>query len=254
MFSRLRTRTNPVFYPDQLRLALSSEPDRLERAFTDPTSLDLFTWNVFASLDTHTDEDWLAYRLQALGGSAVTAPVRLSLWSGRHSGPQLRSSRAYLDAIRSRTHEFGADATGDLAEFAEPIEVPVRIETPDVLLLVDTVWQRPPRGHGGRDRLVELIDAGLDHARRVDNKLAIGMVYAAGSDTGAELSHRINQLRDPDQLAVELPWREHLPPIVLREMTWAQLLATWEQEREYLDLGGQPVRAFLDHAQARGLR
>jgi hypothetical protein len=254
MFSRLRTRTNPVFYPDQLRLVLSDEPDRLDRAFTDPASLDLLTWNVFASLDTHTDEDWLAYRLQGLGGSAVTAPVRLSVWSGRHSGPELRSSHAYVDAIRSRTHGYGGNSAAELAEFADPIEVPVRVETPDVLLFIDTVWQQPPRGNGGRDRLVELIDAGLDHSRRVDKKLAIGMVYAAGSATGTELSHRINQLRDPELLEAELPWREQLPPIILREMTWQQLLAVWEQERDYLDLGGQPVRAFLEHAQARGLR
>lgn len=253
MFSRLRTRTNPVFYPDQLRLALAGEPDRLDRAFTDTPSLDLLTWNVFASLDTHSDEQWLAYRLQELGGSAISAPVRLSLWSGRHSGPELRPSHAYRDHIRERMSAAG-QATAVMAEFVAPIEVPVRVESPDVLLLVDTAWQRPPRGAAGRDRLIELIDAGLDHARRVSKKLAIGVVYVGGSDTARELSHRINRLRDPDNLAADLPWRHRVPAVVLREVTWQQLIRVWEQEREYLELGGQPVRAFLDHAESLGLR
>lgn len=253
MFSRLRTRTNPVFYPDQLRYALADQPDRLQRAFEDPGSLDLLTWNVFASLDTHSDDEWLAYRLQELGGSAVSAPARLSMWSGRYRAPELRPSNSYLSYIRNRATPSGITVEG-LGDYGAPIEVPVRVETPDVLLLIDTAWHRAPRGNGGRDRLVELIDAGLDHARRVSKRLAIGMVYAAGSSTAEDLSHRINHLRDPDNLAADMPWRHPVPPVVLREVTWHQLLTVWEQEREYLELGGQPVRAFLDHAQSRGLR
>lgn len=253
MFSRLRTRTNPVFYPDQLRLALSDEPERVDRIFTDPESLQLLTWNVFASLETHSDDQWLAYRLQELGGSAVSAPVRISLWSGRVNGPELRPSHAYRAYIRERMTAAGHSQENP-SEFADPIEVPVRVESPDVLLLVDTALHRAPRGSGGRDRLVELIDAGLDHARRLSRKLAVGMVYVGGSETAAELSHRINRLRDPDNLLADMPWRARVPAVVLRELTWQQLLRIWEQEREYLELDGQPVRAFLEHAQRLGLR
>ena len=253
MFSRLRTRTNPVFYADKLRLLLSDDPDRVDRIFTDPESIQLLTWNLFTSLDTHSDDEWLAYRLRDLGGSAVSAPVRMSLWTGRDIGPELRPSHAYREFIRDRM-PTGGQAPHDMSEFTDPIEVPVRVETPEVLLLIDTAWHRPPRGSGGRDRLIELIDAGLDHARRVSKKLAIGVVYVGGSATASELSHRINRLRDPDSLAADMPWRRQIPAVVLREMTWQQLLRIWEQEREYLELDGQPVRAFLDHAHALGLR
>ena len=232
---------------------LADDGDRVEQVFNDPGSLDLLTWNIFASLETHTDEEWLAYRLQPLGGITVAPPVRMSLWSGRKGGPPLRSSNAYLDYIRTRSQAHGDDPA-DLAEFAEPIEIPVRVESPRVLLLIDTAWQRTPGGKGGRDRMIELIDAGLDHARRVDKKLAVGVVYAEGSNSAANPAHRINQLRDPDALAAEMPWRSDVPAVVLRDMSWQQLIATWEQERKYLELGGQPVRSFLDHMESMGLR
>ena len=253
MFSRLRTRTNPVFYPDHLRLLLSNEPERIDRTFDDAHSIDLLTWNIFASLDTHSDDEWLAYRLQPLGGTALDPPVRMSLWSGRLTPPELRPSHAYREWVRTRYADLDGGAA-ELSEFAAAIEVPVRVETPTVLLFIDTAWNRPPLGNGGRDRMVELIDAGLDHARRVSKKLAIGVVYAAGSQTADELSHRINVLRDPDRLLAEMPWRTTVPTVALREMTWQQLIAVWEQERQYLDLGGQPVRAFLEHAERLGLR
>lgn len=248
MFSRLRTRTNPVFYADQLRLVLSDEPLRAERAFTDPHSLDLLTWNLFASLDTHRDREWLAYRLQSLGGSGVKAPVRMSLFTGHHNGPEMRPSTAYLEHIRARTSD------GLLRGLAGPIEVPVRIETPDVLLLVDTTWDRVPRGNEGRDRLVELLDAGLDHARRIGRRLALAMISLGGSAANQELSHRLNQLRDPDALAGELPWRRTLPSVVLRDLSWQELVRLWVPERAWMELGSQPVRGFLDHLRELGLR
>lgn len=253
MFGRLRTRTNPVFYPDQLRLVLNDDRERVQRAFEDPDSLDMLVWNVFASLDTHTDENWIAYRLQALGGSAVDPPVRMSLFSGRVNAPILRSSHEYLDYIRSR-YPARDGSNGSLGEFADPIEVPVRVETPSTLLLVDAALQALPRGNAGRDRMIELIDAGLDHARRVSKKLAVGVVDVPGSTASRELSQRINQLRDPDTLAGELPWRDQVPAVVLRELPWSDLIALWAEERRYMDLGGQPVRAFLEHVRTIGLR
>lgn len=253
MFGRLRTRTNPVFYPEQFRLALNDDRERVQRAFEDPASLDMLVWNIFASLDTHSDEDWVAYRLQTLGGSAVDAPVRMSLFSGRVNAPILRSSHDYLDHIRSCWSESGA-FDGALGEFADPIEVPVRVETPSTLLLVDAALQTLPRGNAGRDRMIELIDAGLDHARRVGKKLAVGVVHVPGSMASRDLSHRVNQLRDPDTLAGEMPWREQIPAVVLREMPWDELIALWDTERRYMDLGGQPVRAFLEHVRTLGLR
>lgn len=253
MFGRLRTRTNPVFYPEQFRLTLGDDRERVRRAFEDPDSIDFLVWNVFASLDTHSDEDWVAYRLQSLGGTAVDAPVRMSVFSGRSNAPQLRSSHEYLDHLRAHWPTApGPD--GALGEFADPIEVPVRVETPSVLLLVDAALRTLPRGNAGRDRLVELIDAGLDHARRVGKKLAIGIVHMAGAAASGELTQRVNQLRDPDTLAGEMPWRSHVPAVVLREMSWEDLIALWETERPYMELGGQPVRAFLEHVSAVGLR
>jgi hypothetical protein len=250
---RSRTKTNPVFYGDELRAELASEEERLERALEDPSSVDLLTWNVFTSLDTHRDRDYLAYRLQGLGGANMTAPVRTSLWTGRRRQPELRPSPAYVRHVRDRAHAAGAD-DASVASFERTIEVPVRIETPRVLTLVDTTLDALPRGNGGRDRIVELIDAGLEHARRLSKSLAIAVVYQSGTSAAAELSGRMNELRDRAVLAREMPYREHIPEIVLREMSWQQMLAIWERETDYLRLGGQPVRAFRDHLAKLGLR
>ena len=83
-----RTRTNPIFYSDRLALLLADQPERLTRMRTEPQNVDLLTWNVFASLDTHADQNWLAYCLQEIGGPGLRAPVRISLFSGRHRAPR----------------------------------------------------------------------------------------------------------------------------------------------------------------------
>lgn len=249
---RTRTKTNPVFYADELRLELSGDAPRLERVLTDPASVDLLTWNVFASLDTHRDRDYLAYRLQQFGGSEVRAPVRLSLWTGRHREPLLRPSPGYVATVRERARAAGGSAVST-AELEAPIEVPVRIESPDVLVLVDTLLDHPRRGAGGRDRLVELVDAGLDHARRLSKTLAVAAVYPSGTPVAAEVSAGMNDLRDPARLAAALPHRDRVPPVILREVPWQQLLRIWEQEAPYLELGGQPVKHFLQHVRGRAL-
>jgi hypothetical protein len=110
------------------------------------------------------------------------------------------------------------------------------------------------RGAGGRDRVVELVDAGLEQARRLSKTLAVAVVYPSGTEVGSEVSARMHRLRDPAVLAAELPHRTQVPPVVLREVPWQQLLRMWEQEQPYLRLGGQPVKAFLEHARALGLR
>lgn len=249
----MRTKLNPAFYDDELRLLLSDEPDRLERVFREPASVDLLTWNVFASLDHHADRDFLAYRLQALGGAGVRAPVRLSLWTGRHREPLLRPGPGYVAAARERAKRAGGDAAATQTLEA-PIEVPVRIETADVLLLVDTMLERYPSGIAGRDRITELIDAGLDHARRLSCTLAVAVVHRSGSRGAAEVSERLNRLRDPAVLAAELPHRGGMPEVVLRELPWQQLLGVWEQEIPYLGLRGQPTRGFTEYVRALGLR
>ncbi|MBA2528663.1 MAG: hypothetical protein H0V19_01655, partial [Euzebyales bacterium] len=201
---RAKRRTNPLFFPDELRMLLGGE--RAERALTDPDSVDLLTWNVFSTLDTHRDRRWLAHRLQAFGGAAVRAPVRLSLWTGAEREPLLHPSPAYVAEIRRRAAEHGGDAAS-VAGFSAPVEVPVRVESPDVLALVETTVANVPRGRGGRDRIVELVDAGMDHARRLGRGLAVAFVYQSGTDAAAELSARLNALRDPARLAAELPYR-----------------------------------------------
>lgn len=238
-----RTTTNPAFYADELRLELADDPDRLDRVLTAPASVDLLTWNVFTALDTHGDRDYLAYRLQALGGAEVRAPIRLSLWTGRDREPRLEAPPAYVAAVRERAAAVGGDAAS-VAEFARPVEVPVRVESPDVLVLVETMWDDYPVGNGGRDRIIELVDAGLEHARRLGKTLAVAVVYPSGTDGAAEASAQMQRLRQPGGLAAALPHRAAVPPVVLRELPWQQLLRIWAAEAPYLQLGGQPVRAF----------
>jgi hypothetical protein len=250
-----RTKTNPAFYADDLAAVLSEsgETERLDRALTEPDNVDLLTWNVFGSLDTHSDRAYLAYRLQALAGGALRAPLRLSVWTGRHREPTLLPSAAYLQTVRQRILAAGGRQQ-DLDEFDDPLEVPVRIESADVLVLVETTLRTPPVGTAGRDRLLELIDAGLEHARRLGTSLAIGVVYEAGSPAATSLSARIAALSEPDRLAAELPHRGTIPPITLGELSWNRLLALWDAERSYLELAGQPVRGFVGHTRRLGLR
>lgn len=250
----LRTRQqHAVFYADRLETLLGEDSARLAAPRTESDSVALLTWNIFTSLRTHTDPGWLAHRLQALGGSIVRAPVRISLWTGREREPLLRPSRAYRAALRERSTPAGADGDG-LAPFEQPIEVPVRIESPDALVLVDTIGTQYPRGAGGRDRLLELIDAGLDHARRLARSLTVTVVYPSGAPAAGDLSARINELRDPGALRAELSYRPSVDPVALREMTWQRLVHLWEAERPYLELSGQPVKAFLAHLEQCGLR
>jgi len=249
----MRTKTNPAFYADELRLLLADEPERLARALTDPDSADLLIWNVFSSLDTHRDPGYLAWRLQQFGGAELRAPVRLSLWTGRRREPLLRPGSAYVAQVRRRAEAAGG-GPGATAELEAPVEVAVRIESPDVCVLVDVWTDASHQGTAGRDRVVELVEAGLDQARRLSKTLTVAVVYASGTPLAGELSARINALRDPAALAAALPHRDRVPAVVLREVPWQQLLRAWEQELHYLDTGGQPVRAFLDHVRTRGLR
>jgi hypothetical protein len=240
-----RTRTNPIFYRDRLEALLGDEPDRLERIRTEPGNLDLLTWNVFASLDTHEDQEWLAYRLQELGGANLRAPVRISLFAGARRTPYLQPSTAYLQAIHQRS---GVDhTTHDRVEIYErPIEVPVRIETPDVLLLVDTARDRLRAGAGGRDRLAELTDAGLEHARRLGLSLSLAVV---ANDGGSVLSSRLPQLSDGREVARLLPWRTAIPPVTFHGVSWTAMARVWREEQRHLDLDGQPVRAFQSYVE-----
>lgn len=240
-----RTRTNPIFYQDRVELLLGEDPGRLERMRTEPANIDLLTWNVFASLDTHDDPDWLAYRLQAVGGPNLRAPVRISLFSGRERAPHLRPSASYVREIHERTG-VQRPATDGIAVFEQPIEVPVRIETPDVLLLVETGHQRPRAGAGGRDRIAEIVDAGLEHARRLSLRLSIGLVLDGGSEV---LGSQVPRLATAKGMRTLLPWRDAIPRIDVHGTPWSALLAIWEDEADRLALGGQPVRAFRTYAE-----
>ncbi|HUG83170.1 MAG TPA: hypothetical protein VMM13_01330 [Euzebya sp.] len=241
------TKPMPVFWADRARAQLGDA--RFEAALGDPLDLDLLTWNVFQSLEAHYDEDWLAYRLQQFGGTAVSAPVRLSMWTGGDAEPLLQPSRGYLAAVRERALAAGASEDA-IAAFRAPIEVPVRIESPQVLCLVDTVLDTVERGADGRDRLLELIDAGLEHARRLSKTLAVAVVYRSGSQAAREISSRMDQLRRT--LPTQLPHQPDAGTAQLREVGWQQLLRVWESEVDYLDLPGSP-RPFLEHVKRHGL-
>lgn len=241
------TKPMPVFWATEARSQLGEQ--RFAAAQRDPVSLDLLTWNVFQSLETHFDPDWLAYRLQQLGGTQVTAPVRLALWTGSASEPLLQPSRGYLSTVRERALAAGATEE-DLATFRAPIEVPVRIESPDVLCLVDVVLDEVDRGSGGRDRLLEVIDAGLEHARHLSKTLAVAVVYRSGTDGAKQLSARLDQLRRT--LPQELPHQPGAGKVQLREVGWQQLLRVWESEVDYLSLPTS-ARPFLEHVKRHGL-
>lgn len=253
MRTLLRTTTNPAFYADQLRLELGEAPARLQRALADADSVDLLTWNVFASLDTHRDREYLGYRLQALGGASVRSPVRMALWTGRDREPRLSPPPGYVATVHERARAAGG-TTESLDAFAAPVEVPVRIETPDVLVLVDTMLDHYPVGGGGRDRVTELVDVGLDHARRLGKTLAVAVVYDSGTEAAARVSARMQQLRDPAVLAAELPHRPRVPQVILREVGWQQLVKVWDAEAPHLELGGQPVGRFRRYLGDLGLR
>lgn len=242
-----KTKPMPVFWADQARAQLGE--DRYAAALRDPLSLDLLAWNVFQSLETHYDQDWLAYRLQQFGGTGVTAPVRLQLWTGANAEPLLKPSRGYVAAIRARAAAAGATEE-DLTQFRAPIEVPVRIESPDVLCLVDTVLDELDRGARGRDRLLELVDAGLEHARQLSKTLAVAVVYTDASPASRALSARMDELRR--NLSGELPHQTKTADVQLREVSWGQLLRVWEAEIDYLQLPASP-KPFLEHVKRNGL-
>ncbi|MGI8575770.1 MAG: hypothetical protein ACR2MA_10630 [Egibacteraceae bacterium] len=248
-----RSRTNPVFYEEELRRQLADQPERLRQALEEPANADFLTWNVFMSLDTHSDAPWLAHVLQLVGGSAVGPPVRISLWSGRHRQPLLRPSPAYLRFIEQRAETAGAQECS-LELFSTPVEVPVRLESPDVLALIDTTITAAPLGIGGRDRLVELVDAGIEHARRLSKSLTVAMVYAEDTPAGRDVAARVDELATPARLAAALPWRERLPVVTILGVTWRELLDRWQEEQTYLAVGGEPVRGFLSHCAKHGLR
>ena len=246
-----RSRALPVFWPEQLRAALGEE--RHARATADPDSADVLTWDVFASLERHSDQEWLAYRLQALGGTAVRPPLRIALWTGRDAEPHLVPSRGYVAAVRQRVAAAGlSDAS--LAAFEAPIEVPVRIESPDVLVLVETVLRTFPRGAQGRDRLVELVDAGMVHAQRLGKALAVAVVYDGAGPAAARVQTRVAELARPGALAAELPHADAtaLAAVQVRDVTWQQLLKVWEAEADFLGLPTSE-RPLLDALRRRGL-
>ena len=242
-----KKRTNPLFNPDAFRLVAGEE--RAERALNDPNSVDLLVWNVFSTLDRHRDGRWLAGRMQMLAGPAVREPVRLSLWAGEDRGARLEPPASYINHIRERA---GGDAA-TVAEFGAPITVPVLLDSPDVIGLIDAVDDRANLGHGGRERLVELIDVAMEHARRVGKSPAVGIIYTSGAAAAAELSPRVSALRKDKLLASALPHRKDLPPVVLREMSWQQLLRVWQSEVGYLDVPGYLVKQFLQHCRDRHL-
>ncbi|CAN5282103.1 hypothetical protein BH20ACT8_BH20ACT8_13420 [soil metagenome] len=244
-----RTKQNPVFYADRLRIELADDPERVERAFTDPDSVDLLSWNVFASLDTDSDRDYLTALLRPFCGNDLTPPVSLSLWTGKEREPQLTPSPQYVRHVRQRAGE-----DQDVSAFTCQIEVPVRIESRAVLGLVDVAVDSLPGGAGGRDRLTELIDAGAVQAHRIGKQLAVAVVYRSGTPAAAALSARINALRTSDGLRKAMPWADPLPEVRLREVPWQQLVRVWENERKHFRLFAQPVGGFLAHAERLGLR
>ncbi len=247
LFARAKTRTNPVFYPERLEYRLAHDPARLERMRTEQRNVDLLVWNVFASLDSDDDREFLAGQLQALAGSRLRPPLSLSLWTGAHREPTLRPSAAYR---RWLEHHPDID---DPTPFTRPLEVAVRLEATEVLALIDATLDAPLLGTRGRDRLVELIDAGAEHARAVGKHLVVACVYQSRSGAARQLSARLNDLRSEERRAEAMPWHPTPPAVELREMPWQRLLRLWEHSRDGLALSRQPVKRFEEYAAQLGL-
>lgn len=247
---KTRKRTNPVFYREAFAAVAGSE--RAAKAAENPESIDLLVWNVFSSLETHSDPAWLAGRLQNLAGPGMREPVRIALWTGSEREPLLHPPASYVAHVRERARAAGADDES-VAEFASPVSVPARIESPDAVALVDAMGDELSAGHGGRDRVIELIDVALEQARRLGKAPAVAVIYKSGTPAAGEVSARLNALRRPGALATHLSHRSTVGPVVLREMSWQQLLRIWQAEASYLDLDGHQIKAFAAHCRERGL-
>jgi hypothetical protein len=91
-------------------------------------------------------------------------------------------------------------------------------------------------------------------ADRLGKPLAVAVVYPSGTTAAAEVSRRINELREPEALRAALPWREHVPEVRFREVSWQQLITIWEHERGNLKLSMEPVKRFREHLSELGLR
>ena len=245
-----KKRTNPLFRAVAFRLIAGDE--RADRALEDPDSIDLLVWNIFSTLESHNDQRWLAGRLELLGGAGVREPLRIGMFTGAEREPLLEPPASYIAAVRERARSVGGD-DASVADFAAPVAVPVRIESPEVVVLVDAVDDRTNLGHGGRERLVELIDVGLEQARRTGKTLAVAVLYRSGSTAASAVSARVNALRSDAALAAALPHRRKLPPVVLRELSWQHLIRLWQTELAYMDTDGLPVKPFLAHCRDRGL-
>lgn len=252
--AKTRTRPNPIVFGDELALTLGDDPDRLERAQTDPTSADWLLWSAFAPTDRDRDRLVRVPRvLTTILGTEVTAPMRVSLFTGGDREPLARPGRDYVRHLRQTTEGHGG---GDEAveAFRAPVEVPLRIEGPGVLALVDAFVRTPISAVSGRDRILELTEVGLEQSRAVGKRLLIGVVYPAGTHAAAETSARIGKLRAPGALAAAMPWRSHVDDVAFREVTWREVLATWESEASYMGVGRREAKRVLDAAADIGLR
>lgn len=247
------TRPNPVIAGDELALVLGDDPDRLERARSDPSSTDWLVWSTFAP--THRDPDRLTRLprvLAAVIGGGVSPPARTTIFAGRDREPLARPGREYLAHLRRSTDGQGGDAEA-LVTFGGPVEVPVRVEAPGVLALVDAFVRTPILGAGGRDRMVELIEVGLEQSRAVGKRLVVGVIYPSRNAHASEVSARLARLRTGAGLRAALPWRSRVDDVELREVTWGEVLRTWESEAPYMGVGRRDARRFLDAARDLGL-
>jgi hypothetical protein len=243
MLLRTRTKTNPLFYADQVRLLLDHDPERIERMLT--------------SRRASTCSRGTSSRPSTPTRTGSTSPGCSSRSAGRTSSRR-SACRCGRAGTRSRVSSRATSTSGT------SVRLPVRMRTSRSSPVrrgagAHRVAQRArarrdhvrplPRGRGGRDRIVELVDAGLVHAGRVGKELAIAVVYRSGTEVRPRAVPPRQRAARPEGPRRRDAVAHPVPEVVFREMSWQQLLRLWENERSHYKLFGQPVRGFLRHAE-----
>ncbi len=228
-------------------------------------------WNVFRSLQKLEPSLWLPRLLtQAFGWkrgtrqhekllAATRHPLTFHWWkrydvpSGRLEWLHRQASNANLDLSHYPARylpEKKAEITRNLdlgLPLEEPVEVPLCIETADLVLGVLAVYKGNLRQNtcydARRDELVRLLDAGTWHARHAGKRFLTLVVYTDARTYNTETKRLLDLYRDNGGLLVaRLPHRSDAEALQLAatdvgELRWRQLGAVLLDAKEEERIG-----------------